>query len=105
EELLEPTGMYVRECKALWRQGADVHAMINITGGSFTNLLRVAAPGIGFHLDRLPEPQPIFRLLQDAGKVSDAEMHQVFNMGVGFAVVVPESGVEAVVAAARAEGK
>ena len=105
EELLEPTGMYVRECKALMRQGVPVHAMINVTGGSFTNLLRVAAPGVGFFLDSLPEPQAIFSLLQDAGKVSDAEMHQVFNMGVGFALVVPASAADACIAAAAAEGK
>lgn len=103
--LLEPTAMYVRECKALLRAGVPVHAMINVTGGSFTNLLRVAAPGVGFLLDRLPAPPPVFRLLQRAGKVSDAEMHQVFNMGVGFAIVVPEDRVEDVVDAARAEGK
>jgi phosphoribosylformylglycinamidine cyclo-ligase len=105
DELLEPTGMYVRECKALMRQGVPVHAMINVTGGGFTNLLRVAASGIGFFLDALPDPPPIFRLLQSAGKVGDAEMHQVFNMGVGFALVVPESAVSACVAAAGAEGK
>lgn len=105
EELLEPTGMYVKECKALAREGAPVHALLNITGGSFTNLLRVAAPGVGFLLDSLPEPQAIFRVLQSAGRVSDAEMHSVFNMGVGFAVVVPPSHAEAVIAAAAREGK
>lgn len=105
EELLEPTGMYVKECKALPRQGVPVHAMINITGGSFTNLLRVAAGGVGFLLDSLPEPQPIFRLIQDAGKVSDAEMHQVFNMGVGFVVVLPAAAADACIAVVKAEGK
>jgi phosphoribosylformylglycinamidine cyclo-ligase len=105
EELLEPSGVYVRECKALLREGVPVHALLNITGGGFTNLLRVAAPGVGFCLDALPEPPPIFSLLQHAGRVSAAEMHEVFNMGIGFAVVLPASHSEAVTSAAKAEGK
>jgi len=105
DELLEPTGMYVRECKALQREGVPVHAYLNITGGGFSNLLRVAAPAVGFRLDALPEPPPIFRLLQDAGKVSDAEMHGVFNMGLGFCVVVPAGAADHAVRVASSEGK
>jgi phosphoribosylformylglycinamidine cyclo-ligase len=43
---------------------------------------------MGFVIEQLPEPQPIFRLIQARGRVSEAEMYQVFNMGVGFCVVV-----------------
>src|SRR6185295_14586786 len=105
QELLEPSAIYVRECKALLRDGVPVHAFLNVTGGAFTNLLRVAAPGVGFLLDALPEPPPIFEILARGGAVPVAEMHEVFNMGVGFVMVVPEGHVHAVVEAARREGK
>lgn len=105
DELLEPTALYVKECKTLLRLGVPVRAFFNVTGGGFTNLLRFRAEGCGILLDHLPEPPPIFRLLRDAGGVTDAEMHQVFNMGVGFAVAVPEGWEDEVVRVARAQGK
>lgn len=105
DELLQPTGMYVKEAKALMRAGAAPKAMFNITGGGFTNLLRVAAPGVGMRVDALPEPPPIFRVLQQAGKIADAEMHQVFNMGVGFAVIVPPRRAIDVERIARSQDK
>ncbi len=89
EELLEPTAMYVKECKALMRSGSPPRALFNITGGGFTNLLRVSAQGVGMRLDSLPEIPPVFRTIQVAAGVADAEMHQVFNLGIGFAVIVP----------------
>ena len=105
DELLSPTGMYVKEAKALLRAGVLPKAFFNITGGGLTNLLRVSARGVGMRVDALPEPPPIFRLLQEAGGVSDAEMHQVFNMGVGFAVIVSDRRVSDVERVARANDK
>lgn len=105
DELLAPTAMYVKEAKALMRSGSPPKAFFNITGGGFTNLLRVAAEGVGMRIDSLPEVPPIFRVLQEAGGVSDAEMHQVFNMGIGFAVIVPAWRVSDVERTARAHDK
>lgn len=104
EELLEPTAMYVREAKALINGDCDLRALYNITGGGFLNLRRMRKD-LGFRLDALLEPQPIFSVMQAGGKVSDGEMHAVFNMGVGFVAVVPQSDADQVIAAARAEGK
>jgi phosphoribosylformylglycinamidine cyclo-ligase len=47
-------------------------------------------------LETLPAPQPIFALIQQLGNVSDEEMFRVYNMGIGFCLVVPEDQVEAV---------
>ena len=104
EELLEPTAMYVREAKALINGEVEVKALFNVTGGGFLNLRRLRKD-LGFHLDALPEPPAIFRVLQEGGEVEDGEMHAVFNMGVGFVVVVPEKDADAAIAAAKAEGK
>lgn len=87
EELLEPTKIYVREVLEVLRSGIDVKAMAHITSDGLTNLLRVQSP-VGYVLERLPQPQPIFGLLQRLGGVSDEEMYQVYNMGIGFCLVV-----------------
>ena len=57
EELLRPTRIYVREVMALLDAGIDVRGLAHITGDGLLNLLRVDAPGIGFRLDALPEPE------------------------------------------------
>ena len=66
-----------------------------MTGDGFFNLMRTAAP-IGYVIHTLPPAPPIFSVLQEAGKLSDAEMFQVYNMGIGFCVVVAESDAERV---------
>jgi phosphoribosylformylglycinamidine cyclo-ligase len=90
EELLEPTRIYVPEIVELLDRKLPLHALVHVTGDGFLNLTRVQAPGVGFELRDLPAPQPIFDLIQREGEVTDAEMYRVFNMGVGFCVVVPD---------------
>jgi phosphoribosylformylglycinamidine cyclo-ligase len=90
EELLRPTEIYVRPVMDLLNaQRLPVRALVNITGDGFLNLPRIKAP-VGFNLDTLPDPQPIFGLIQRLGRVPDPEMYRVFNMGIGFCVIVPD---------------
>jgi phosphoribosylformylglycinamidine cyclo-ligase len=89
EELLRPTLIYVPEILDIIEQVQSVKALINITGDGLLNLPRVAAT-VGFEIDNLPEPPPIFRLIQRCGAVGDAEMFEVYNMGIGFCVLVAE---------------
>jgi phosphoribosylformylglycinamidine cyclo-ligase len=85
-ELLEPTPIYVPEVLDIIAEVPRVKALVNITGDGLLNLPRVAAR-VGFELDNLPPPPPIFGLIQRCGGVDDAEMFSVFNMGVGFCVL------------------
>jgi phosphoribosylformylglycinamidine cyclo-ligase len=94
DELLRPTRIYVREVMALLDAGVAVKALAHITGDGLLNLSRIAARDVGFVLDRLPDPQPIFGLLAEAARVSPAEMYTTFNMGVGFCIVVAEADLE-----------
>ena len=66
------------------------------------NLLRIAAPDVGFVLDALPAPQPLFALLAEMGGIGPAEMYQTFNMGVGFCIVVAEADAPRAIALLRA---
>jgi phosphoribosylformylglycinamidine cyclo-ligase len=88
EELLEPTRIYVPPILELQAQGVPLKALVNITGDGFLNLTRIR-PAVGFRLRNLPKSQPIFQLIQASGPVSEAEMFRVFNMGIGFCVIVP----------------
>jgi phosphoribosylformylglycinamidine cyclo-ligase len=90
EVLLEPTEIYVKPVVELLRSPVDVRGLAHITSGGTENLLRLAAE-VGYEIDApLPAP-PIFDLIQELGEVSDAEMREVFNLGCGFCVVVPEA--------------
>jgi phosphoribosylformylglycinamidine cyclo-ligase len=89
EELLRPTLIYVPEILEVINQIPTVKALINITGDGLLNLPRVEAR-VGFEIDNMPPVPAIFRLIQTHGGVSNAEMYQVYNMGVGFCVLVSE---------------
>jgi phosphoribosylformylglycinamidine cyclo-ligase len=87
EVLLEPTEIYVKPIVELLRSDVEVRGLAHITSGGLNNLLRLEAE-VGYEIDNpLPVP-PVFELIQELGAVSDEEMHEVFNMGCGFCVVV-----------------
>jgi phosphoribosylformylglycinamidine cyclo-ligase len=91
EALLTPTRIYVRPILALLRAGVDIHAMAHVTGGGLTgNLPRILPAGCRavVRRDTWPVP-PIFALLREAGRIGEAEMLRVFNMGVGFVCLLP----------------
>jgi phosphoribosylformylglycinamidine cyclo-ligase len=104
EELLRPTDIYVREALEILGAVPGVHALINITGDGLLNLCRVAAP-VGFELDALIEPHPIFPLIQRHAKVEDSEMFEVFNMGIGFCYVVDPAAAERTLAILKQHGR
>ncbi len=88
EELLKPTEIYVKPVMDLIKSDVRVHGLAHITGGGFTNLKRLKKD-MGYDIDSLPRPNPIFQLIYSLGVPLD-EMYRVFNMGVGMVVMVPE---------------
>ena len=90
EELLEPSRIYVREIVEMLADGFPIHGLCNITGDGLLNLSRLEAP-VGCEITDLPQPQPIFRLIQTMGALPDEEMFRVFNMGIGFCIIVPDN--------------
>jgi phosphoribosylformylglycinamidine cyclo-ligase len=97
EELLRPTYIYVPEVLQILDEVESVKALIHITGDGLLNLPRVDAP-VGFVLDSLPPPPPIFELIERLGGVARAEMFEVYNMGIGFCIIVAEADVGAALA-------
>jgi phosphoribosylformylglycinamidine cyclo-ligase len=92
EELLRPTDIYVPEAMEILRTVKGIKALINITGDGLLNLARVEAK-VGFEIDQLIEPHPIFGLIQRHAEVADHEMFEVFNMGIGFCYIVDPKDV------------
>lgn len=89
DELLEPTRIYVKPVLALLKT-VPVLAMAHVTGGGVSlNLPRVLPEGCQAVIDPRAWPvPPIFRIIQEAGRVEDAEMRRTFNMGLGYLLVV-----------------
>jgi phosphoribosylformylglycinamidine cyclo-ligase len=104
EELLKPTHIYVREVVTLFKQGVPVKALIHVTSDGFLNLSRVVSE-VGYVLEELPAAPPIFALIQKLGNVSDEEMFRVYNMGIGFCIVVHADEAERVLSIMRSCGK
>ncbi len=103
EELLRPTRIYVKEVMQMLDEGLAIKALVHITSDGFLNLARVTSD-TGFVLESLPDPPGIFRLIQKCGRVVDEEMFHVFNMGVGFCVVVAPADASRVLEIASAGG-
>jgi phosphoribosylformylglycinamidine cyclo-ligase len=94
EELLTPTEIYVKPVLELLHSPVDVRGLAHLTSGGVLNLLRLN-DGVGYEFSNPLPAQPVFGLIQGAGGVSDTEMHEVFNMGCGFCVVVPAEHADA----------
>ena len=103
EELLEPTRIYVPEITEMFAANLKITALAHMTGDGFFNLTRTAKP-LGFCIHTLPSIPAIFSVIQEVGKLSDAEMFQVFNMGIGFCVVVAEADADRVMRIAADHG-
>lgn len=101
-QLLKPTRIYVKEVLNIIRE-FPVHGLANITGGGMLNLVRITKHG--FALDNLPEPDMIFKKIQELGEVSDEEMYKTFNMGVGFCVITDAETAAEIVEKYKSEYK
>ena len=93
EALLAPTRIYVRALRKIlsnYRVKQVVHGVAHITGGGLhENLERILPEGARAVFRRGSWPVPaVFTWLQRLGEVEQAEMDQVFNMGVGLVLVV-----------------
>ena len=89
-ELLTPTTIYAPVVKELM-EGMPVFGMAHITGGGIPgNISRCMPEGITAHIDynswKMPE---IFSKIMCAGEIEEEEMKKVFNLGIGFCVIVP----------------
>jgi phosphoribosylformylglycinamidine cyclo-ligase len=79
---------------AVLQQLQGVKALIHITGDGLLNLVRVENARVGFVIDAMPEPPAIFKMVQQYHPVGTAEMFEVYNMGIGFCIVVAQNDAD-----------
>ena len=100
DALLRPTRIYAPEVKALL-EGFDVRALVHITGGGFhENIPRALPQGCQALLERGSwQVPPIFELIRRLGGLSDRDMEDTFNCGIGLMAVVPSDQAQQAAAA------
>ncbi len=106
ETLLTPTKIYVKPVLALLEQ-VNVKGISHITGGGFyENIPRSIPKGLGARIERAAvKVLPIFELLQKTGNISEHDMFNTFNMGVGMSIVVDKNDVDKALEILKANGE
>jgi len=98
EVLLEPTELYVRPVLAALAE-FDIRGLAHVTGGGLPgNLPRALPGGLAPEVDRsVWRTPPVIDYIRDLGNIPEEECFRVFNMGIGFALVVEAERAEDVV--------
>ena len=106
ETLLTPTKIYVKPMLALMSE-VTVKGVSHITGGGFyENIPRSIPDGLGARIDKSAvKVLPIFKLIQEKGGITERDMFNTFNMGVGMSVVVAKEDAERSLDILRANGE
>ena len=106
ETLLAPTKIYVKPMLALMNEVA-VKGISHITGGGFyENIPRSIPDGLAAKIDKSKvNVLPIFKLIQKAGNISERDMFNTFNMGVGMSVVVSKDDADRALEILKANGE
>lgn len=104
--LLTPTRIYVKPVLEVVEK-FDVHGIAHVTGGGFIeNIPRMIPDGLRAAIRKGSWPVlPIFNLLQELGEVTESDMYNTFNMGIGMVMAVPADLADAVVTSLEASGE
>jgi phosphoribosylformylglycinamidine cyclo-ligase len=96
EELLQVHRCYYPQLKPALPL---IKGIAHITGGGFVgNIPRILPEGVAAHIKKRSwDILPIFKLIQKTGNIKEAEMYQVFNMGIGMTIVCPPQQVAKIV--------
>ena len=106
EVLLKPTKIYVRSILSLISK-VPVKGIAHITGGGFLeNIPRIFPEGVGCEIVKDSyEVPPVFKVMQEKADISDEQIYNTFNMGIGMVVCVSPENAEAAVAALEESGE
>ena len=106
ETLLTPTRIYVKPVLALLKE-IEVKGISHITGGGFyENIPRSIPDGLGARIKRdAVKVLPIFDLIAKTGNISERDMFNTFNMGVGMSVVVSKEDADKAIEILKSQGE
>lgn len=106
EILLKPTKIYVKSILNLIEK-VDVKGIAHITGGGFIeNIPRILPDGIGVEIDKASYEVPaVFKVMQKRADITDEQIYNTFNMGIGMVVVVAPENVAETLAQLKSTGE
>ncbi len=106
DALMAPTRIYVKNLLAL-RQRVALKGLAHITGGGLIeNIPRMLPKTVSVEINTQAWPlPPLFKWLQEQGRIAQDEMHRVFNCGIGMALVVAPADVDATLAYLAEQGE
>lgn len=106
EVLLTPTKIYIRPVLEVIKQ-CCVHGISHITGGGFDeNIPRITHPGQGIEITEGSwEILPVFKFLEKRGNIAHREMFNIFNMGIGMIIALPQSEADKALAILQSHGE
>jgi len=95
EALLAVHRSFLKPVAKLLERKVKITGMAHITGGGFPdNLPRVLPKAVNAEIDRASWEVPtIFKFIERQGKVDHDEMYRVFNMGIGYVVIIPKTDI------------
>jgi phosphoribosylformylglycinamidine cyclo-ligase len=89
EALLSPTILYAEILQKFFENNLRIHYLSNITGHGWRKIMR-GNPILSYVIEEVPKPQLVFDFIQEQSGNDLAEMYGTYNMGVGYAVFLPE---------------
>ena len=106
ETLLTPTKIYVKSVLSLIEK-VEVKGISHITGGGFyENIPRSIPEGLGARINKSAvKILPIFQLIQETGGISERDMFNTYNMGVGMSITVCPDDADRALEILRASGE
>lgn len=93
EAILQKTNIYAKLLQDLFKDNINIHYISNITGHGLRKIMR-AKQNYSYVLDKIYEPQELFMFIQKHANLSDYEMYETYNMGMDYAIFLPENQVK-----------
>jgi phosphoribosylformylglycinamidine cyclo-ligase len=93
EALLTKSNIYAKLIQDLLEKQVDIHYISNITGHGLRKIMR-ARPEFTYLIEKIFEPQEVFNFIQENARLGDLEMYQTYNMGMDYAIFVPQKDVD-----------
>lgn len=93
EALLTKTNIYARLIQELLKANIDIHYISNITGHGLRKIMR-ARPNFTYLIEKIFDPQEVFLFIQKQANLSDEKMYGTYNMGMDYALFLPEKDVK-----------
>lgn len=93
EAILQKTNIYADLIQRLFANEINLHYIVNVTGHGLRKIMR-ARHSFTYRIEKIFEAQPLFHFIQKHAQISDYEMYQSFNMGMDYALFLPEKDVK-----------